>query len=48
MSRAFEDWLNVSWVLIPIIGFLLFAGAFAAIAYFSIMGAKAIEEKKKK
>jgi len=48
VSRAFEDWLNVSWVLIPIIGFLLFAGAIAAIAYFSIMGAKAIEEKKKK
>jgi uncharacterized membrane protein YesL len=47
VSRAFEDWLNVSWVLIPIIGLLIFAGAFATIAYFSIMGAKAIAKRKK-
>jgi len=47
VSRAFEDWLNVSWVLIPIIGFLIFVGAFAVTAYFSIMGAKAIAKRKK-
>lgn len=48
MSRAFEDWLNVSWVLIPIIGFILWlVGGLATIVYFGIKATKAFIQKKK-